>query len=243
MSLLLNYKWLCPLILCLIVFAIKCKGQTEARYENEFWPTFNATFEVAPRSRVNFTAQKRDGEDAYYQQNIVGAVFSYRTARIANRLRGDIDKENEYNLVIGGGYQYIRTKQTSGVKDEQRVLVQFTPKYIIGPAILVQDRSQMEFRWIDGQYNFRYRNKVIIDRPFKLNKFRLSPYASGELFWDRNHHAWDENQYAFGIQVPFKKVLLLDTYYLRQNCTTCSLNPLNVLGVTVSLFSNWPYKR
>lgn len=39
------------------------------------------------------------------------------------------------------------------------------------------------------------------------------------MFWDRNSHPWNENRYAFGVRLPYKEKLMLDTFYLRKNCT------------------------
>ena len=130
----------------------------------------------------------------------------------------------------------MQTNQNDKIKREHRIILQATPKYIPGAGVLVQDRNRVEFRWNDGTYDFRYRNELTIDRPFKLSAFRFTPYAAGELFWDRNHHSWNQNQYAFGVQLPYKKRLMLDTYYLRQNCTTCNQDPLNVFGLTLNLY-------
>ena len=41
---------------------------------------------------------------------------------------------------------------------------------------------------------------------------------------------------AAGVQWPYKRVLMLDTYYLRQNCTTCSPAHLNVAGLTLNFY-------
>jgi hypothetical protein len=35
---------------------------------------------------------------------------------------------------------------------------------------------------------------------------------------------------------PYKKLLSLDTYFLRQNCTTCKEEHVNVFGVTLTLY-------
>jgi Protein of unknown function (DUF2490) len=231
------------LIALSVIIPLSCKAQSQPDRANEFWPALNATFEVGARSRVKAIVEKHNGEDEAFKQWKVGAVFSHRMKRIVKPRQGDIDEENEYNLVVGAGYEFLRTDQNSGTKDEHRILLQLIPKYLLGAGILGQDRSQFEFRWVNGQYDFRYRNKLIIDRPFKIDKFRFSPYASGEVFWDRNHHSWNENQYAFGVQLPYKKTLMLDTFYMRQNCTTCSLDPLNVIGVTLNLYINWPRKK
>lgn len=210
-------------------------GQTSST-EKELWPAFRVNFSLQPRIGVQVFAEKHNGEDASLSQWKVGAIFSYRMSRILTRLRDDIDEENKYNLVVGGGYEFVQTDQTNSTKREHRVMVQATPKYIPGGGVLLQDRSRVEFRWVDGVYNFRYRNKLTADRPLKINKLRFTPYVSGELFWDRNHHAWTENQYAFGVQLPYKKLLMVDTYYLRQNCTTCSQDPVSVFGISLNFY-------
>jgi Protein of unknown function (DUF2490) len=202
----------------------------------EIWPQLSATYTFPPRLGVKVYTEKHDGEDVSQSQWKVGALLSYRMKRILKRHREDIDEENEYNLVVAGGYEFIRTEQESGTKREHRVFIQTTPKYMLPAGFLLQDRSRAEFRWTDGTYNFRYRNKLIAQRAFKVNNFRYTPYASGELFWDRNKQVWNQNHYAFGVQIPYKKLLMLDTYYLRQNCTTCNPDPLSVFGVTLNFY-------
>lgn len=210
-------------------------GQTSSAAK-EVWPAVRANFDVGPRIRSQVFFERHDGEDVSLSQWKVGTILSYRMRRMLERHRDENDHENHYNLVAGGGYEFVETEQPSGTKREHRLMAQATPKYMPGGGVLVQNRSRAEFRWVDGVYNFRYRNKLTVDRPLKVNTFRFSPYASGELFWDRNHHAWNENQYAFGVQLPYKKLIMLDTYYLRQNCTTCSQDPVSVFGVSLNFY-------
>lgn len=226
------------LIAACLLLAINASafGQTSIA-TNELWPAFRANFDVRPRLGVQATIEKHDGEDGELEQWKVAAIVNYRVRRILKKLlEDDIDGDNHYNLVLGGGYEYVRTTQTSGTKREHRIIIQTTPKHAPIGGVLIQDRSRAEFRWVGGVYNFRYRNKLTAHRGFKVDKFRFTPYASGELFWDRNHHAWNENQYAFGVQLPYKKLLMLDTYYLRQNCTTCSQDPVSVLGIRLNVY-------
>ena len=202
----------------------------------ELWPAFRVSLDLNPRFSVQGTVEKHNGEDASLSQWKLGAIVNYRMRKIFQWVLEDIDGDNQYNLVVGGGYENLNTKQINGTKREHRVVVQLTPKYVPFGRLLLQDRSRAEFRWVDGVYNFRYRNKLTAQRAFKVSKFRFTPYASGELFWDRNRHAWNQNQYAFGVQLPYKKLLMLDTFYLRQNCTTCSPDPVSVLGFTLNFY-------
>lgn len=210
-------------------------GQTSAT-ATEVWPKLTATVELGSNTRIQLWGQKQDGEDFDFNEWKIGALVSYRMKRILKPHLGDIDEENEHNLVLGGGYEYLHTDQNNETKREHRIILEGTPRHILGPGVLLQDRNRVELRWVDGNFSARYRNRFTVQRAFKASGFRFTPYASGELFYDGNHHSWNQNQYAFGVQWPYKKRLMLDTYYLRQNCTTCSQDPLNVFGVTLNVY-------
>lgn len=49
-------------------------------------------------------------------------------------------------------------------------------------------------------------------------------------------NSWNEQRYSVGIQWPYKHKWLLDTYYLRQNCSSCDPAHLNVGGLSLSFF-------
>jgi hypothetical protein len=232
------------LVVTALLLVSVCAAQTTSEPANQVWATVNASFELSERTRITALFEKHNGEeDSLYGQKKVGALFTYRMTRLGKHLTGDIDKENQYNLILGAGCEFIMTDDNGRSKREHRLVVQSTPKYVFWLGILAQDRNRLEFRWTGDTYNFRYRNRLTIERPFRLGKLRLSPYAAGELFWDRNHHAWNENQYAFGVQWPIKRIFKLNTYYLRQNCTTCSTDPLNVFGLTANFYFEWPKKK
>jgi Protein of unknown function (DUF2490) len=232
------------LVTTVLLIALPCAAQSSsAGPSTQAWGSLNASFELSEKTRITALVEKHNGEEGAYGQWKTGAVFSYRMRRYGKHLHGDIDKENDYNLILGAGYEFIVTDQNGSSKREHRLLLQLTPKYFFGLGFLAQDRNRIEFRWNAGTYDFRYRNRLTIDRPFKIGKVRFSPYAAGELFWDRNHHKWNETQYAFGVQWPYRKIFTLNTYFLHQNCSTCSSNPLNVAGITANLYFDWPMKR
>jgi hypothetical protein len=203
---------------------------------NEFWPAVKASVELKPRTRIQLFAETENSEDSPDLQWKAGALLTYRMKQILKPHQTDIDDENEHNLVVAVGYEYVQTTQSDNTKRENRIIIQATPRHIPGAGLLLQDRNRVELRWVNGNFSARYRNKLTVQRGFNADRFRFTPYASGELFFDGNHHSWNQNQYAFGVQLPFKRRLMVDTYYLRQNCTTCSQDPLNVWGLTLNLY-------
>jgi hypothetical protein len=196
--------------LALLVTSLNCLMAQTPSSDSEIWPKVSMTYDFGTRNRIQGYFEKHDGEDVSLKQWKVGTIFSYRMKRMLQERRHEIDEENKYNLVVGGGYEFIQTDQNGSAKREHRIILQGSPKYLLPFKFLAQDRSRVEFRWADSAYNFRYRNRLTVDRPLSVDKFRFTPYASGELFWDRNHHSWNENQYALGVEFPYRKLFMLD---------------------------------
>ena len=103
------------------------------------------------------------------------------------------------------------------------------------PDLLVSDRNRVEFRWVSGEYSTRYRNRLTVERDFLIGELHVAPYASAEVFYEGAKH-WYEEQYAAGLQLPYRRSFKFSAYYLRQNCTTCSPAHLNVVGMTVDVY-------
>ena len=210
----------------------------------EFWPNLKLSLGLGHRAGVQVFEQKESGEDISRTQYKFSVIGNYRVKRIVSVLEENIEEEKNYNLVLGAGYEYVNTNDTGKIKNENRLVIQGTPSYSIAPLkLLLQDRNRIEFRWVSGTYSTRYRNKFTIERPIRIEHFAITPYTSGELFYDGQHKSWDENQYAFGLIWPYKKLLSIDTYYLRQNCTTCKEVHVNAVGLTVTFFWRLKHKE
>jgi hypothetical protein len=89
---------------------------------------------------------------------------------------------------------------------------------------------------VDGEYSSRYRNRLRVEVDLHHNAFRYSPYVAAEFFYSWASDSWNEQRYSVGIQWPYRHKWLLDTYYLRQNCSSCDPAHLNVGGVSLSFF-------
>lgn len=173
----------------LVLTSDRAAGQTPG-VATEVWPTVNVSIEPQPKTRLRLYWAKQNGEDLARVQWKFGVMGSYRMKRLVKEHLGDIDDENNHLMVIGVGYEYLHTNDNGSIKTEKRIFLQGVPHYFIPrPKLLLQDRSRIEFRWINGTYSTRYRNKLTVQRPLELMRFRFTPYASGELFYDGQHRS------------------------------------------------------
>lgn len=229
------------LILILIVFTSRTVAIAGGQEGDAFWqarPTLTANIDLGSRARLQVFGKFEGGLNYSYSRARTGVTFSYRMKRILKPHPPVFDDEDEHNLVVGGGYEFLERSENNELTREHRIGIDVTPRYLFGGGFFATDRNRIEFRWIDRAYNARYRNRLAIHRQLEMSNFRFTPYAAGELFYDRNRHAWNRTNYGFGSQFPAKGRFMVDTFYLRENCSGCSRSPTNIWGVTLNLYFN-----
>ncbi len=175
-------------------------------------------------------------EEHSYQQWYASAGLGYQFKPILREHLINIDPDKEHYLVFGGGYEFLRTNQSGKLKDENRITIDVTPGFRFPAGFLARDRNFIEFRWIDGVYSTTYRNMLSVERDFLVHRFRFAPFGSAEAFYDGSKHSWDQEWYTAGVQSPYKRLFMVETYYRRENCPTCKPANWNVGGVTLHFF-------
>src|SRR4029434_5133532 len=115
---------------------------------------------------------------------------------------------------------------------ENRLAVEATPRYRLSERLLLTDRNRVEVRWVNGDYSTRYPNQIEAEYDAEVCGFRFTPYASAEFFYDITTSTWKQEWYSAGVEVPYRRLMMVDLYYLRQNCPGCTPDHLNVLGLT-----------
>jgi hypothetical protein len=221
--------------LFLVLLAPAAAAQTPET-SGAFWPTLDLHAQLRSNIRLLAFGELKKGQDVPYQQADFGAGIAYQWKRFSRPHLSNIDPDREHVLVAGLGYEYLRTFQPGTDSFENRLVLAATPRIRPAAPLLLEDRNRIEFRWVGGQYSTRYRNRLTAEVDLLLGEVHLAPYASAEFFYDISGGAWKQQQYAAGVQVPWRSILRVAAYYLRQNCGSCSPEHLNVFGLTLTLF-------
>jgi hypothetical protein len=139
-------------------------------------------------------------------------------------------KVNKYFTLIPG-YLHINMRPTSGQQShEERLSIAGTltlPK----KRFTLTDRNTLERRFRSPQLDAtRYRNRLQLEYPFKLQGTQLTFVTSDEVFYDGSLHDWVRNRFLIGVRKTFNKRFATDLYYLRQNDGRSRPGDLNVIG-------------
>jgi hypothetical protein len=232
------------LVVTLLLFlSIVVVGSQPARAQttsNEVWPEIDVYVNVKPKIRLFFMATtSRAVED--------GEAFNGKAFEA--QIGAHIDYIPNKHVVLRTGYRFgTSLGDTDSPYKENRLLTEQTLRKLLPGNLLLSDRNREDFRFIDGDFSFRYRNRVTIEREFHLYKKRtITPYVAGEIYYDTRYSAWNRNRLTVGVQTslrrgPILKMLLpkrqviLDLYYTRQNDSRSSTQHVNALGAALALY-------
>ena len=232
-------KWL-RLLCFLAALVIGTRTATAQETRKEFWPEVDVYINVKPKVRLYLLAtiskSVEDGEirNAQGYEAQIGMHVDY----IPNN-----------HLILRTGYRYGSAigDNDDGFR-EHRLITEQTLRKLLPADFLLSDRNREDFRFINGDFSFRYRNRVTIERELPVFKGRnITPYISGEIFYDTRFDVWNRNRLAVGIQHtllrgPLQKMLLhkrqvvLDLYFMKQNDSRSQVPHVKAVGAALSFY-------
>jgi hypothetical protein len=206
--------------------------------ENEAWPEADFHVQLVSNWRVLSFVGLEQAAGYPFQQWYVAAAIGRQIKPILRPHWENIDPDKEHYLLLGGGYEYLGTTHSGEVSNENRITFDVTPSLRPVSRLLLRDRNWTELRWINGTYSTTYRNMVVAEVDLRVHDIRFTPFGTAEFFYDSPKDSWDQEWYTGGVQLPYKRVFMLETYYRREHCPTCTPHNWNAGGATLNFFFN-----
>lgn len=188
-------------------------------------------------------SQLKSGVNYSYDQVGTGLRFGYQLGALRQNHLININPDAEHSVVVGAGFEYLDTQQPNGDKYESRLVADGTFRNRPARTWLLADRNRVEFRWVNGVYSTRYRNRLTVQADLLADGLHLSPYASAEFFYDWGQDAWNEEQYALGVLWQARRRYSLALFYLYQDCDSCAPPFVNAWGATFTFFTGAERRR
>lgn len=222
------------LIFCFFTSVSQSGLAQESETKDEIWPEINVYVPVNEKVRLLFQVavnKSRETRDSY-EGNVMAAVDYFWQDRHSIRV----------------GYRYGSSLGGNDPFREHRLITEESFRKKTKWQIELTDRNRQDWRWVDGDFSFRYRNRITAEKEFRLWGRPVTPYGSAEIFYDSRFSTFNRYRFQTGVQYTLKKrgsneplLLLLrrervlDIYYLRQEDTRSQPKHLNAIGVSFSI--------
>jgi Protein of unknown function (DUF2490) len=219
------------LLFCLAFFAVPLPAQTF-----QFLPEVDAYYKFHPDMRLDLQAKEtREAGDP--TQVEIGPSFDYflkPLIHLKDVTAFDLDDATSRPLVFSAGYRYVPSPDKPTT---QRMEVVATPRYTFIAKSWLTDRNRFDLDWSNGQFTWRYRNRLTIERSIAIGSYHPSPYASVEPFYESQYHKWATTAIYAGCLFPIHKLFQLDPYYEHQNVTSKAPNrQYNQFGFILNIY-------
>jgi len=215
-----------------LLFVLVCPSVRAQQTQTQDLPEIDTYVGLTDRIRLMFmVSRSTDGSTVNSAQMGPNLDFNFRPLLRKKIRTNDSSKGNFLTFRIG--YQYLKN---SGKPDENRVPLQLTSRFHLPWSMELAERNRIDLRIISGQFSWRYRNRITIERSFSIKSHSFTPYARGEIYYDSVQGTWYKNTYSAGSSFPIRKRFELEGYYEHENTTGGSPPHINGIGTTFSMY-------
>ena len=221
----------------LAVLIVVSSGAFAHAQTTQVWPEISVFSRLNDRMRFYFLAttvkESHESTEGEFGPNF---DFYLQPFRERERLAGfRLDESKNRYLLLRVGYRYLDS--FSSDPDEHRAVLEATARYPLKGGVLVSDRARVDARFIDGDYSWRFRSRLSVEKEFSIGPVRMNPYVRGELFYDSRFDAWSRTEWIGGAAFPLNRRVELEGYFDYQHDTGGDNNlKVYAIGTVLNLY-------
>lgn len=210
-------KILLAVLLACLGSRVVAQRRDDPRRDSQIWPDTTISIKLDEKLTLVMFGTIRLGRDD--------------SAAVSHQAGIGISRKLSKNLTGAVHYRFVENEPTPDrLSTEHRLWAELTPRTSLKFGINLSDRNRMEWRAINDNVSWRYRNRLQFERPFTLNERKITPYISGETMYDTRYHTWNRSQFYVGTRIPVIKHVTFDGFYMRQWDARALPGFLHVLG-------------
>lgn len=211
-------------------------GFTARAQDVQFLPEVDAHLKLNSGVRVYLQAKDdRDGGDP--TQFTIGPslqLYLKPLLKLKNITTFDLDDAKSRVSVLETGYRYVSAPDAP---PENRIEAVDTLHFPMKAGLLISDRNRADLDWKNGDFSWRYRNKLSLERTFSTRSFHLIPYVAAEPYYESQYNKWSTTSLYAGCYIPIGKYVQFNTYYEHDNNTGKKPNrQVNSIGLALYLY-------
>jgi hypothetical protein len=193
-----------PMLLCVMMLcAAPLAAQTPQ--QDQFWPELDYYQRFSDHTRLFASAQwslnglpgQQDQQYAVAMDLFFAKRFLLADPRGAQALQEDRREWTQLRL----GYKYAQALSTDSSSVTNRLFAEITFRDELW-GFFAADRNGYDWRWVNGTYSNRYRNRLDLQHPASLSHYHFTPYSNCEWVYVVGRSGWNSVKCEIGAQLP-----------------------------------------
>jgi hypothetical protein len=188
---------------------------------NELWPELDVYWTPAKHQRTVLELSGSSEREAAKKEATVGLYQDYLQLPSG---------------FLRAGYRFTFSTRDASYR-ESRIVTEVTERLTGATAWRLVERSRVELRWVNGEYSWRLRERLHLQRFFATPR-RLDPrpYGTVEAYYYSQYNSIARLAGRAGVEVRLWPASDVDLYLARQENSRGEPARVNALGITVKLY-------
>ena len=204
--------------------------------QKQFWPEVDYFQHLSEHTRLFTQVLASTGANNQFDNAQFGINFDtfLRPRPVLAYIKGaeSLIQDRTQPALLRLGYRYSESLNSSGKDISNRLLAELSVRRNLWGGSLA-DRNSFDWRWTNGVWSTRYRNRVYYERPIEVRKYEFTPYADAEWYYTIQDDAWTAVKYEAGVQLPVRSHFTTEVYLGLQNSWGAS--PSSTVGFGLTL--------
>src|SRR5215469_15643859 len=148
-----------------------------------FLPEVDAYIRLASNVRLELQGKAAIEDGDFYRATLGPSIeFNFRPLRKLKDITiFDLDDMKCMPVTLSIGYRYLPSGTGPFTNRFEPILTLHIP----APGrLLITDRNRADLDWSKGSYQWRYRNRITIERRVTVHSYHPAPYASAEFLYE-----------------------------------------------------------
>ena len=192
-------------IVLIVLLSIGAAPIAHCQTSFQTWPELDLTWKLRDAWALYVPISSNGKRETDNREATAGASLERRLSR---------------NVAYALGYRYVWSLANESPYSENRYLAELTTHAHPGGGMSFNDRNRYEYRVINGETSWRYRNRLRIEKPIERKSNSVSsvtPYGSMEVFYDSRYDFFNRVRVELGAVTALSSRFAIDSYLAFQN--------------------------
>lgn len=225
------------LALCCCAEVPRIAAQDTLSSTEEIWPEVDLYLKVNDRHRLYFMVSGSRKRNSYFSEGSVGIHYDYFISRKKTFIKEAMDSTRSYNFWVRGGYMYATSPPNEDdVFREHTIVTEANQRFYLPDHWLLTNKNRLDWRDRNGEFFFRYRPRLHIERDFKTGYATFTSYLYAEYFVNFGKSNLNRFRLCVGNEFWLFRFLSFEIYYLYQFPNKPDIDKVNAVGVAAKLY-------
>jgi Protein of unknown function (DUF2490) len=228
---------ICMALLLLSFSAEQSKAQLALKSQ-EVWPSLDAYYRINQKFRVYGTIGGTKLDESSYTDGAIGVFVDYFTYPITSIFRpGHPDSLPGKFLWLRAGYQYSATPPSA--EDpfaESMIVTEANARYYLPHQILLTWKNRFDWRFKNGEFDLRYRPRLVFEKDLKTEYLNFTAYGFGEYFLNFGSSSVNRLRTQLGVEIKVFKRMNYEVFWNHQFSNQPEVQEVDAFGMCLKIY-------